>query len=184
DVNLAGWNGTASNSNPQQVIAVIDSGIDYDHPDLNGVMADMSAYSALGFGKYGVNLVSEDTVYDSKTPMDEYLHGTHVAGIIAAEWNGQGTSGIANGVKLVSIKVGGKNSSSIAAALKGYELLARAMGQGLDLVATNNSYGSSGGSAKMLSIAVAKLGELGAVSAFASGNDGVDVDKLPNIVNG
>jgi thermitase len=66
---------------PSVVVAVVDSGIDYDHPDLD------DNYIALGY----------DWVNDDNFPMDDNGHGSHVAGIIAAELdNGIGIAGIAN----------------------------------------------------------------------------------------
>ncbi|HRX42757.1 MAG TPA: S8 family serine peptidase, partial [Clostridia bacterium] len=59
-------------------VAVIDSGIDYNHPELDG--------NYVG----GYDFVNEDT-----DPMDDEGHGTHVAGTIAAEANGVGVIGVA-----------------------------------------------------------------------------------------
>ncbi|MEG1015290.1 MAG: S8 family serine peptidase, partial [Clostridia bacterium] len=163
---------------------VLDTGLDYTHPDLENVMADMSAYSALGFGKYGINCARGDTQRPKNDPMDEQYHGTHVAGIIAAEWDERGVSGISKGAKVVGVKLGGVKSFSMLSAIEGFESLALAMDAGLNLVATNNSYASTGGSATILSIAVAKLGEKGAISVFASGNEDSNLDKSPSTVSG
>jgi subtilisin len=68
-------------------IAVIDTGIDYTHPDLNANYA----------GGYDfINLDSD--------PMDDEGHGTHVAGIIAAEDNGDGVVGVAPAAELYALK--------------------------------------------------------------------------------
>ncbi|MEG1015196.1 MAG: S8 family serine peptidase, partial [Clostridia bacterium] len=194
DIGLADWNKdkAALNSNPDQVVAVIDMGIDYNHPDLKNVMKDLSKdphaaeYAKLGFGPFGANLMatSPDSATSKTDPMDEQYHGTHVAGIVAAEWNDVGTSGIANGTKLIGMKIGGQRSLSIDAAINAYEMLAQAMDVGLNLVATNNSWGAPSSSAKILSIAVAKLGERGAVSVFASGNNTANTSISPFTVNG
>ena len=61
----------------------------------------------MGGGRYGINVNPCDTLgrpYDSTDPMDDNRHGTHVAGIIAAEWNGSGVSGIAGGAKIMAVK--------------------------------------------------------------------------------
>jgi serine protease len=69
-------------------VAVLDTGIDLQHPDL------MQAYA----GGYNVYAPAEP-------PQDDNKHGTHVAGIIAATDNAFGTVGIAPGVKLWAVKV-------------------------------------------------------------------------------
>jgi len=69
-------------------IAVIDSGIDYNHPDL----------SANYKGGY-------DYVNDDSDPLDDHGHGTHVAGIIAAVNNEEGVVGVAPEASLYGVKV-------------------------------------------------------------------------------
>jgi hypothetical protein len=71
------------------VIAIVDSGVDYDHPDLAGKV------------KKGRDFVNNDD-----DPMDDNSHGTHVAGIAAANSNnGEGIAGIAWNSKILAIKV-------------------------------------------------------------------------------
>jgi subtilisin len=83
-------------------VAVIDTGIDLCHPDLQV--------------KGGVNLVAK------KPPTDDHGHGTHVAGIIGALDNGFGVVGIAPGAALYAVKVLDKNGSgSLSAAIKGLD---------------------------------------------------------------
>jgi len=69
-------------------VAVVDSGIDRGHPEFQGRLAQ------------GYDFINDD--YD---PQDDYGHGTHVAGILAAAAdNGQGISGLAPGVRLLPYK--------------------------------------------------------------------------------
>lgn len=85
-------------------VAVIDSGIDYIHSDLNDNYC----------GGY-------DFVNGDNDPMDDYWHGTHCAGIIAAEDNGIGILGVAPEVDLYALKVlnseGSGSLSSLVAAI-------------------------------------------------------------------
>jgi subtilisin family serine protease len=75
---------TGSNS---VYVAVFDSGIDYNHPDL---IANMGKDS---YGNYGRRFYNRVLV--SNNPMDDYGHGTHVAGIIGAVGNnGIGVAGV------------------------------------------------------------------------------------------
>ncbi len=72
------WNTTVGD--PSVLVAVIDTGIDHDHPDI------VANYIPLGY----------DWVNNDTDPMDDYGHGTHCAGIIAAELNnGIGIAGVA-----------------------------------------------------------------------------------------
>lgn len=77
-------------------IAIIDSGIDYNHPDLKDNY------------RGGFNFVENNAdPYDD----DEISHGTHVAGVIAARNNGTGVVGVAPEASLYAIKVFGANNT-------------------------------------------------------------------------
>ena len=108
------------------VVAVIDTGVDIDHEDLinniwanpnetpdNGIDDDGNGYVD---DYYGVNIVAGYGNGD-----DDNGHGTHVAGIIAAENNAIGTVGIAYNVKIMPVKAamasGALNQSDIAKAV-------------------------------------------------------------------
>jgi len=83
------------------VVAVVDTGVDYTHPELAGRMWTD------GSGHFGYDFVSNDT-----DPKDECGHGTHVAGTIAAEINnGAGGTGVAPGVKIMAVRVLGADGS-------------------------------------------------------------------------
>ncbi|MCX5788907.1 MAG: S8 family peptidase [Elusimicrobia bacterium] len=69
-------------------VAVVDTGIDFKHPDL------ASNYAG------GYNAIDS-----SKTPMDDNGHGTHVAGTIAAVKDGKGVAGVAPKARLYAVKV-------------------------------------------------------------------------------
>jgi len=71
-------------------VAVIDTGVDYTHEDLDA-----------NFDPY---LLGYDFVNDDSDPMDDNGHGTHVAGIIAAEENGIGVVGVAPQARLYALK--------------------------------------------------------------------------------
>jgi subtilisin family serine protease len=79
---------------PNVVVGVIDTGIDATHPDLDANIDAVNSVSCVG----GV---------PNQTPSawdDDSGHGTHVAGVIAAESNGIGVVGVAPHVKIASIK--------------------------------------------------------------------------------
>lgn len=86
-------------------VAVVDTGINYNHKDL----ADNYA------GGY-------NAINPSATPLDDQGHGTHVAGTIAAVKNGTGVVGVAPKAKLYAVKVlGGDGSGSYSSIISGIE---------------------------------------------------------------
>ncbi|MCR4908908.1 MAG: S8 family serine peptidase [Lachnospiraceae bacterium] len=183
------WN-DSSKVNAAGVVAVLDSGVDYTHEDLDDVMwKDGLKYDVLkklGGGEYGINVgydywtdVTPTTRKDD--PMDETGHGTHCAGIIAAEWNDFGVSGAANGVKIMAVKhlTDNQGNFDIAATIAGFNYIREAKKAGVNVVAVNCSFG---GVVQGLSytVCVRELGQTyttgsnqmdGIVTCFASGND-------------
>ncbi len=88
------WTTVAWDHSPKRglgvIVAVLDSGVDFTHPDLVG-------QAALG---------GWDFVNDDNNPADDYGHGTHVAGTIAAKTNNAiGVAGVAYNAKILSVKV-------------------------------------------------------------------------------
>ncbi|MCK4657295.1 MAG: S8 family serine peptidase, partial [candidate division Zixibacteria bacterium] len=103
-------------------VAIIDSGIDYNHSDLNDNYA----------GGY-------DFANDDADPMDDHGHGTHVAGTVAAEDDGSGAVGVAPEAEIYALKVIKANGSG------SYSDVIAALQWAVDneIQVTNNSYGSS-----------------------------------------
>ncbi|MGL4284107.1 MAG: S8 family serine peptidase [Eubacterium aggregans] len=159
DINSPNWDTGVENA--VGVVATLDTGLDITHPDLEGVvMTTMKDYNQDG-GQSGINLSNQGAIEDVSDPIG---HGTHVAGIIASEWDGSGTSGVANGAKLVSVKLGTADGQiSMADAVAGYAYLEKAVDNGLNLVAVTNSWGDIY-MCKALSTMVTCLGEKGVVS--------------------
>lgn len=109
-------------------VAVIDTGVDYTHPDLAGNYAG------------GYDFVNKDT-----NPMDDNGHGTHVAGTIAAELDGAGVVGVAPKAKIFALKVlnrrGSGDFSNVIAALDWCVDYNETHNDIIRI--TNNSYGGS-----------------------------------------
>jgi Subtilase family/Fervidolysin N-terminal prodomain len=91
-------------------IAVVDSGVDYNHPDLDGnIWTNPGEVAANGMDDDKNGYVDDVHVYDfvngDGDPMDDQGHGTHVAGIAAAEaGNGQFGEGVSPNSKILAIK--------------------------------------------------------------------------------
>ena len=136
-------------------IAVIDTGIDYDHPDLDGNY------------RGGINIIDPD---NPAGPFDNSWnsHGTHVAGIIAAELNGEGVVGVAPKASLYAIKtLDYAGAGYLSDLIAGIEW---AVANGMDIV--NMSVGLRNNS-QALAEACAKAYEAGVLLVAAAGNTGV-----------
>lgn len=155
------------------VIAVIDTGIDFDHEDLAGHMWTNSDITLPGIHGY-------DFTNDTPDCRDEYGHGTHCAGTIAAvSGNGTGITGISD-ARLMSLKIfddEGKTSNSVI--IKAMNYIIQAKTAGVNIVAANCSWGG-GTSGTVLPTLVERIGQMGVLFIFASGNEGVNHDTTPD----
>ncbi|MFC1971098.1 S8 family serine peptidase [Chloroflexota bacterium] len=131
-------------------IAIIDSGIDYNHLDLDDNYA----------GGY-------DFFNDDADPMDVDGHGTHVAGTIAAEDNGSGVIGVAPEAEIYALKAleGGTGDYSDV-----IDAIQWAVDNGIQV--TNNSYGSSGYPGATVKAAFDNAYAAGVIHVAAAGNSG------------
>ena len=112
-----------------QIVAVLDTGGDYTHPDLeaNTWINEAELNGVEGYDDDGNGYIDDIRGWDfinlDNAPLDDNMHGTHVAGIIGAVGNnGIGIAGAAWDVKLMHIKVfqstGQGNSTNIAAGVE------------------------------------------------------------------
>ncbi len=175
------------------LVGVIDTGVDWDHPDLAanifvnpGEIADNHLDDDQnGFidDVHGWDFLNEDN-----DPDDDNGHGTHVAGIIAARGNnGVGVAGVAWSARILPLKfLSSIGTGSTADAIRAVEY-ATAMGVRL----TNNSWGGIAYS-QALSDAIEEAGEANILFVAASGNNGANSDAfahypasftLPNIIS-
>lgn len=160
------------------VIAVIDTGVNYKHPDLADSMW-VNPYPDKLSGTYGYDFGDDDA-----DPMDENGHGTHVSGIAAAQIdNGIGITGISD-ARIMALKAVAKGSETLTldAVISAYEYVYDAMKAGVPVKAVNCSWYGGGGSSwnEMLRKAVDAVGKKGALSVFGAGNDGINCDNLKN----
>jgi thermitase len=120
------WNITTGSSNV--VVAVLDTGVDYNHPDLAANM----------FNPPGTDVVNHDS-----DPMDDNQHGTHVAGTIGAVGNnGIGVVGVNWNVKILACKFfDASGSATTEDAIACLEYVKTMKEQGANIVATSNSWG-------------------------------------------
>ena len=156
------------------VVAVMDSGVDYTHEELEKRMW-RNPYRNNLRGIYGV-----DTGNHDEDPMDEMAHGTHVAGIIAADTeNETGIAGVAGeaNVKIMAVKVfditGMATTESI---VEGYSYIYEAVKLGVNVKVINNSFTGDlkdNMTGKMIEL----LGKKGVLTVASTGNEGLNLDS-------
>ncbi|MCY1081056.1 S8 family serine peptidase [Archangium lansingense] len=185
------------------VLAVIDSGLDYTHPDLaanvwvnpgeiagNGLDDDNNGYVD---DVHGINAIT-----GTGDPMDDGNHGTHVAGILGAVGNNEaGISGVNWKAKIVACKFLDKSGNGTEAnALKCMDYLLRLKQRAqnpVNIVATNNSWSCRlrTCNSELMRSAILKHQEAGMLFVAAAGNVNANIDsaeswpakyQLPNML--
>ncbi len=173
------WNITTGSNDV--VVAVIDTGVQYSHPDLesniwvnpgetpgDGIDNDGNGYVD---DVYGFDFVSNDSV-----PLDENGHGTHVAGTIGAVGeNNTGVVGVNQLVSIQALRVLDASGSGFTSDI--IEAVNYATENGADIV--NMSLGGPGYS-EVFSEAISLAGTNGVLVVVAAGNDTTNNDATPS----
>lgn len=163
------------------VVGIVDEGFQVDHPDLaanvwvnpfdapDGIDNDGNGYvdDVNGWDFYA----NDKTVYDGVA--DD--HGTHVAGTIGGVGgNGAGVAGVNWNVTMISTKFLGPNGGTLANAVKAIDYLTDLKSRhGINIVASNNSWGG-GGYSSALHSAIIRGANAGILFIAAAGNGGSD----------
>jgi thermitase len=165
------------------VVAVLDSGVDYRHSDLQNNIwvrpGNIKQYEDRDLGSiedvHGYNAVD-----NSGDPMDENGHGTHCAGIVGAEGGNEiGVSGVNWKVKIMALKfmnAGGFGTSKDAIEAINYVIERKRAGVNVRVISA--SWGSKMRS-QALEDVIRKAQEAGILFVAASGNDSSNIDYLP-----
>lgn len=167
------------------VVAVIDSGVDYNHPDLaanmwvnpfevvNGIDDDRNGYVD---DIHGVN-----TLANNGNPMDDFMHGTHCAGTIAAVGhNATGVVGVAWNAKIMALKfTNNQGNGSSADAVRAIDYAVDMKRRGVNVKVSSNSWGGPGTS-DVLTDAIARANQAGIIFVAAAGNESSDNDNYPS----
>jgi subtilisin family serine protease len=165
-------------------VGVIDEGIQFDHPDLSGQVWTNPFDPVDGVDNDGNGYVDDthgwdfdgddNSIYDGSTQGKLDDHGTHVSGTIGAKSNGTGVVGVNWNVTLISGKFLGRNGGTTADAIKAVDYFTDLKTRhGLNIVATNNSWGGGGFSQGLLD-AINRGGDAGILFVAAAGNGGRD----------
>ena len=183
---LSAWSKTTGSS--KIVVAVLDSGVNYVHPDLiNNIWvrpAGMSPYFDDELGEFN-DLHGFNATDNQRDPMDDNGHGTHCAGIIGAEGdNNFGIAGINWNVEIMPLKFLNANGSGTTKdAIEAINYAIERKRAGVNVRIISASWGSTQKS-KALSDAIKKAGDEGILFVAAAGNNGDDSDKRPHFPAG
>ena len=187
----ATWN-AFSVGDPSVVLATIDTGVDYTHPDLapnmwrnlaeiagNGTDDDNNGYVDDVFGIDVIN--AGEAPGGPEDPMDDQGHGTHVAGTMAGVGNnGMGVVGVTWNSQILACKfIASNGEGNDADAIACFDYLVALKQRGVNIRVSNNSWGSTDGPAPALQSAIDAAGAAGILNVFAAGNDGTNNDLTP-----
>ena len=164
-----------------QVVAVLDTGASFTHPDLQGAFwtnPGEIAGNRVDDDRNGFvdDVHGADIVNDDGDPSDDEGHGTHVAGIIAARaGNAEGGAGLAPEAQVMVVKVLDDRRSGTAAGLA--EGIRYAVAHGATVI---NTSVNGDGVSRPLQEAIRAAGAAGILVVASAGNDARDIDLLPS----
>jgi subtilisin family serine protease len=168
----------------QVVVAVIDSGVDYTHPDLvRNIWSRpeiIKAYQDEDLGAvddvHGLNVVE-----DNGDPMDDNGHGTHCAGIIGAEGgNGIGIAGVNWNVKIMPLRfMDGDGAGTTKDAIEAINYVIDRKRAGVNVRIISASWGSNTNS-RALEDVIRRAYDEGILFVAAAGNAGSDNEQTPH----
>ena len=149
------WN--IQKGQPSITIAIVDTGVDYNHPDLSG-------------GRIRTD-IDKDFINNDNDAMDDHGHGTYCSGIAAANMgNTAGIAGICPGCKILPVKVldsGGSGSAESVS--QGIQYAAQS---GAQIISMSLGYASECGCSQTVARTINYAFEKGSLLVAASGNDG------------
>ncbi len=171
------WNVTTGKREGGPVVCVIDTGVDYNHPDLrNNMWRNPGEVPGDGIDNDGNGLVDDvfgiNSFANNGNPLDDHSHGSHCSGSIAGEGNnGQGVVGVNWEGQIMAAKfLSGSGSGSTAGAIKAV-MYATEKGARI----TSNSWGGGGFNQALYD----SLKASPALHIFAAGNESNNNDSSP-----
>jgi len=178
------WNLTTGSTANPVVVGIIDTGIDYTHPDLAAnIWVNAGEIAGNGIDDDGNGYIDDihgwDFVNNDSNPMDDNGHGTHVAGTIAGVGNnGTGVVGVNWSAQVMALKFLDANGSGTTANAVKAVNYATANGARL----TNNSWGGGGYSSTLYN-AINAARSAGVLFIAAAGNSGSSTASYPAAYN-
>jgi serine protease len=177
------WDTTTGSSDV--VIAVIDTGVDYNHQDLAGNMwVNPGEIAGNGIDDDSNGVVDDvhgfNAINGSGDPMDDHSHGTHCSGTIGAVGgNSVGVVGVNWQASIMAIKfLSADGSGTLADAIASIDYAVGRKSAGVNLRVLSNSWGG-GGFSQGLRDAIAAANEAEILFVAAAGNDSSSNDSFP-----
>lgn len=165
------------------VIAIVDSGVNYNHPDLNPRMwVNAGEIAGNGIDDDSNGFIDDvygiDAANGTGDPMDGFGHGTHVAGTTAAFGNNAlGVTGVNWNASIMAFSIGTAGPSTAAAIVALDYLVDQKVNHGVNVVSSNHSYGV--GDTVAFQTAIQASINAGVVFVAAAGNSNQDNDASP-----
>jgi hypothetical protein len=163
------------------VVALLDTGVDYNHPDLQGNLwtneAEQKGLPGVDDDNNGYvdDIHGYNFAYSNSDPIDDHGHGTHCAGIIAAVGNnGVDIAGVCWVARIMPVKI--LSSAGTGSAADAVPAIYYAVANGADII--SGSWGGPEGS-NALRDAIVYAHEEGVVVVAAAGNNGSDLPYYP-----
>ena len=168
------------------VVGVIDTGVDYTHPDLAANMwTNPGEIPGNVIDDDGNGFVDDvhgyDFVNNDGNPMDDHYHGTHVSGTIAGVGdNGAGVVGVNWNAQIMALKfLDATGYGDTANAIRAVNYATMMRSRGVNIRLTSNSWGG-GAFSHALQDAIAASGDAGMLFVAAAGNDYSNNDTTPS----
>ncbi len=178
---LPAWAMARPSTNPV-IVAVIDTGVDYHHPDLAPNMWTNAAVNPTnGIDSYSNDYTNDYYGYDFADnvgdPMDSGFHGTHVSGTIAAAGNNLlGVIGVDYQARIMALKASSDgNTLSSSAIIEAIQYATMMKTNGVNVAVINASFGG-GGYVTQEAGAIQEAGDAGIVFCAAANNNGNNLD--------
>jgi hypothetical protein len=171
------------------VVGVVDTGIDYTHPDLVPNVWSAPAAFTVQFGPNdkitcAAGTHGYDAISNTCNPMDQNGHGTHVSGTIGATGNNSaGVTGVNWAVSMMGLRfMDASGKGTVANAIRAIQFAIQAkaaLPNSAGIRVLSNSWGGSGNSQALLD-AINQASTAGILFVAAAGNDGANMDAMPS----
>ena len=151
------------------IVAVLDTGVNYDHVDLKKRMWEHPDYPY-----YGWNFIN-----NNNNPKDDNSHGTHCAGTVAGDGSGNSQTGMAPKTTIMAVKVlGSDGSGAPSSSLNGIQF---AIEKGADILSMSFGAPDGGNASYRISMrnSLINVLEAGVIAAVGAGNEGDELYQHP-----